>query len=314
MSRIGIITNPHSKLNKRHPERQRLLGYILGEHGNLELTNSLADLARVAQKFKDSDIAVVAVNGGDGTINRTLTAMIQAYGEKPLPKFLILRGGTINVLAENIGVSGNPEQILVRYIESLSGLRPSTITTYRTLCVGGHYGFLFGNGLVANYLEEFYKNKTGPLGAIWLIVKIHFWYLWSFEKFRKLIGEWTYKLTYGPNNAIQITQKTIAVMASTVEKMPLGPKLFPLARRSLDEFQFFSLNISARAIVWRLPLAFIRNGEGESFGKLSHVTKKLILESAEGRRQKYTLDGELFTSEDGKLEISLGPLVDLVVV
>ena len=63
MSGIGIITNPHSKLNKRNPNRTALLGYILGAKGQLEVTNTLADLGRVARDFKDKGITTLAING-----------------------------------------------------------------------------------------------------------------------------------------------------------------------------------------------------------------------------------------------------------
>src|SRR5438128_2499711 len=102
MSGIGIITNPHAKLNKRNPSRTALLGYILGQQGQLEVTNSLEDLSRVACEFRDQRIGILAINGGDGTISRTLTAFIHEYDGLPLPKVVLLRGGTINVLAKNL--------------------------------------------------------------------------------------------------------------------------------------------------------------------------------------------------------------------
>jgi diacylglycerol kinase (ATP) len=315
MPGIGIITNPHSKLNKRFPERQKLLGYIVGEHGKLELTNSLDDLSTAAEKFRDRDIEVLGINGGDGTINRTLTAIIRAYGsQKPLPKILILRGGTINVLAENIGVSGSPEAILVRYIESLSGLRLSRVEEYKTLRVGNHYGFLFGNGMVANYLSEFYKNKTGPLGAVWLVIKIHFWFLWNRKRYFDIVKDRGFEIVLNNELSTKQTERNVAMMASTVERMPLGPRLFPLARMSKDQFQFFSLSFSANSVVWRLPFAFFSNKEGQAFGKTSKLVSSLSLTTTDHEPQMYTLDGELFTAQDGKLEISLGPSVQLIVV
>lgn len=313
MAGIGIITNPHSKLNKRDPNRQRLLGYILGEHGKLELTSSLADLARVAENFRDHEISVLAINGGDGTISRTITAFIRAYGNKPLPKVLILRGGTINLLADNLGLKGSPESILVRFIESMSEIRQTRLETYRTLEVDGHYGFLFGNGVVANYLEEFYKKKTGPVGAVLMILRAYLWYVFSRKRYEALVGERRYQVEIN-HQSIDLGERTSAAfMASTVERMPLGPRFFPLARRP-GLFQFFSLEIPAAQLVWRLPFAFIRNSEGRHFGKLSRLASSLSLTTVDHAPQKYTVDGELFCAQDGKLEISLGPAVTFVVV
>lgn len=313
MAGIGIITNPHSKLNKRDPNRQRLLGYILGEHGKLELTTSLADLARVAENFRDHEISVLAINGGDGTISRTITAFIRAYGNKPLPQVLILRGGTINLLADNLGLRGSPETILVRFIESLSGIRQVKTEVYRTIRVKEHYGFLFGNGMVANYLEEFYKKKTGPVGAIFMIFKAYLWFVFSRARYLALVGERQYHVEIN-QRAIDLGVRTSTTfMASTVERMPLGPRFFPEAR-SPGLFQFFSLEVPAHQLVWRLPMAFLMNREGHHFGKLSRLASSLSLETDDQSPQKYSLDGELFCAQDGKLEISLGPAVTFVVV
>ena len=101
MSGIGIITNPHSKQNKRNPSRSQLLSYILGKQGQMEVTQSLDDLAQVAEKFKKNEIEILAINGGDGTISQTLTAFHKVYGDTKLPKIAILPGGTMNVRSED---------------------------------------------------------------------------------------------------------------------------------------------------------------------------------------------------------------------
>ena len=314
MPGIGIITNPHSKMNKRNPRIQRLLGYIVGERGNLELTNSLSDLAKAAENFRDRSIDVLAINGGDGTISRTLTAFVRAYKDQTLPPVLILRGGTINVLAENLRLKGSPEAILVRYLESLSGLRDHTTVSIRSLRIQDHYGFLFGNGMISNYLEEFYKNKTGPLGAVYLFLKIYLWRFLKPELFYKTIGERVYQLKFGGPSLSLSAHSSCAVMGSTIEHMPLGPKLFPNATKSKDHFSVFSLRQPAKDLFWRLPLALTFNQEGQRFGRLNRQTNSLVIEPADGKLQKYSLDGELFEASDGKLEISLGPLIDFIVV
>lgn len=314
MPGIGIITNPHSKLNRRHPSRQRLLGYIVGEHGKLELTNSLDDLARAAVQFRDHRIEVLAINGGDGTISRTLTAFIRAYQGQPLPKVLILRGGTINVLSDNLGIKGSPEAILVRYIESMSEVRTSTTQRYYTLAVGDHYGFLFGNGMVASYLEEFYRNKSGPAGAIYLLFKVYLWRLFRKDHFLAFIGERSYRLHLNHSAIALGESRSCAVMASSIEKMPLGPRLFPDARMKRGHFSIFSLEIPAISLPWRLPLAVLFNKQGRRFGRVNRLVESLKLDTADGRVQKYSLDGELFEAHDGKLEISLGPEVEFIVV
>ena len=314
MSGIGIITNPHSKLNRRRPDRQKLLGYIVGERGKLELTNSLEDLARVAESFRERGIEVLAINGGDGTVSRTLTAFIRAYQGSALPKVLILRGGTINVLAENLRLQGSPEAILVRYLESISLVRPSTIQRIRCISIDNNYGFLFGNGLVANYLEAFYLNKTGPVGAVMLVIKIYFWRLFQYERFLSIVNERIYDLKLDGAQVQLHGVCTSVIMASTIERMPLGLKLFPYARRSPGQFQVFWLEIPVKQIALRLLAALTFNQLGKRFGRVNRLVKDLTIETKDEKLQKYTLDGELFSAASGKLKLTLGPEIEFIVV
>ena len=312
MAGIGIITNPNSKLNIKKPTRGLLLGYIVGQFGNLEITNSVDDLGRVAQLFKQQSIEILAINGGDGTISRTLTAFIRAYGAKDLPKVLVLRGGTINMLADNLGIRGTPEEILVRMLECQSGLRPKEIRSLATLSVGGQAGFLFGNGLIARYLEEFYRQKSGPAGAIMLILKIYFKWIFTPAKYRALVREESYRVAFDGQDS-PTASKSLAMMISTVEKAPLGFRVFPEASSDLGRFQYFSLEMSPSSLPWRLVFAFLRNRSGRFFGKVSRTASTAVI-AAESGRQFYTLDGELFTAPAGRLAVGVGPVVQFVVV
>src|SRR5437762_2543265 len=103
---IGVITNPRSRMNKRDPSRMRKLGYLIGDRGSAAATRSLDDLYRVAEEFKSADIDVLGINGGDGTIHHTLTAFVRTWGDKPLPLIAILRGGTMNTIANSYGIKG----------------------------------------------------------------------------------------------------------------------------------------------------------------------------------------------------------------
>lgn len=312
MGGIGIITNPNSKLNKKMPARGRLLGYIVGQFGNLEITNSVDDIGRVATLFKEKAIETLAINGGDGTISRTLTAFVRAYGNEPLPQVLILRGGTINMLADNLGIRGSPEEILVRMLESQSGLRTRRVKPLATLSVGGQYGFLFGNGLVARFLAEFYKKKTGPIGSLLLVLKIYLNWLISYRNYSKMVFSEPYRVAFD-GQASPVIHNSLAMMASTVERMPLGVRLFPEVAKGLSRFQFFSLEMSARSLPWRLPLAVMSNRPGRWFGKVTKMGSQLVI-SAESGKQSYTIDGELFEAPNGRLAVDIGPVVQFVVV
>lgn len=310
MSGIGIITNPHSKLNKRNPQRSALLGYILGEKGRLEVTNNIEDLERVAAEFKSKGIGILAINGGDGTICRTLTAFIKVYKDSPLPKVALLKGGTINVLANNLKISGTPEQILYRMVEIYSNVDKDFETQVLTsIEVEGTYGFLFGNGAASSFLKEYYKRKSGPLGAFLWSMAVWFSGMWNGALYRSVIEDQLQELY--PADGPPFAHSSLAVFACTLKRMPLGYPMFRSVQLGSDEFQCVSFTLSAKDAVWKLPWTMVKLHQENNKNKLSFKTSGLGIESGEGPFE-YTLDGELYTSATRRLDIRTGPKIEFI--
>ncbi len=308
MPGIGIITNPHSKLNKRDPSRIRLLGYVLGEKGTIEVTQSLEHLEEVAQKFKDNNIDILAINGGDGTISQTLSAFLRVYKEAPLPKVAVLRGGTMNVLAVNLGIKGRPEKILSLLLELASEPDALTTTKIPSLMVDGRIGFVYADGTCTRILEEFYKNKSGTLGAVWLGVKLVFSSFVKGELFKRTVVQ--EKIEFRANGFPVQNHATLSVLAATIRRLPLGLPFFGLIHKDSKVFQAISVTSTPERLLWHLPVVMLHNKENESLGKLSYCTDRLAV-TAPGRF-RYTLDGELYESQDSGVELKLGPVIEFV--
>ena len=89
--------------------------------------------------------------------------MIRAYGDDPLPPVAILRGGTMNTVATSFGIRGEAPRCFRahRQAQARAAFDSSTSALLR---VGDAYGFIFGNGLIYNFLEAYYGTGT-PLAA-----------------------------------------------------------------------------------------------------------------------------------------------------
>ena len=182
MPGIGIITNPHSKQNKSDPTRSEVLAYILGEHGIIRSTKCLNHLKETAKEFFKKDIEILAINGGDGTISRTIDIFIKTYGSKKLPKVAILGGGTVNFLKSNLKITNSSENLLNKLTQMYSSNEALDVENIRTLKVEKNFGFLYADGLCARFLEKFYSNKNSSTGSIWLLTKLFFQNLFFKEK------------------------------------------------------------------------------------------------------------------------------------
>ena len=69
MSGIGIISNPKSKQNRKHPEKMHNLAYLVGPKGEAKETRTFDDLYRVVEDFHRAKIDIIGINGGDGSLH-----------------------------------------------------------------------------------------------------------------------------------------------------------------------------------------------------------------------------------------------------
>ncbi|MFK7823368.1 MAG: diacylglycerol kinase family protein [Oligoflexales bacterium] len=308
MAGIGIIANPHSKLNKRNPRRQHLLSYIAGEKGRLEVTNNLDELRKVAQDFRHRAIKILAINGGDGTISRTITAFIDAYQEEPLPKIALLGGGTMNMLADNLGIKGSPEENLFRLIEQHSLLEEENVFPLNTIKIGSDYGFLFADGTSARFLDEFYKNKTSALGSASLVIKAAVSALVNGSLFRKIVKGDMVSIT--PINQENIRVLSLSVLVSSVPKIPHGIQMFPEVSQGDEGFNVLCITLKVEEVIRKFFQTLLFKPYREGYGKIRFRSSGLQIKHENS--MPYTLDGELFSADSGMIKLEKGPEIQFL--
>src|SRR5690606_30286641 len=137
------------------------------------------------------DIDVLGISGGDGTNGTTITGFLDVYQGNALPQIAFLRGGTMNTVANSVGVRrGRPEGLLDRlcraYVQRAArpladverhvmciraeGARPSAggasasgaPRSVRSPPLATKYGFNFGTGVVCGFLSEYYAYGQPP--------------------------------------------------------------------------------------------------------------------------------------------------------
>ena len=176
MPGIGVIINPHAKANRKvAAERETRMVKILGGSGIVRVTETLQALDDAAREFRDLDIDILAICGGDGSDHCTLTALTRVWGERPLPLLLPLRAGSINYVADVTGWRrGSPEQGLAAALRDYRrGITP--VTTERDLLRvnGTELGFLLSFGTAVNYLRAYYAlPRQGSWAATTLLARL----------------------------------------------------------------------------------------------------------------------------------------------
>ncbi|MFP6730785.1 MAG: diacylglycerol kinase family protein [Alphaproteobacteria bacterium] len=117
MRKIGIISNPGSHHNLRHMVGFREM--ITSEPDLLYVeTDDMVALPEIFADFARRDVGLILINGGDGTAQATMTAVLNHgdASEKP-PSLAVLPAGRTNLIAHNIGLAGSPEVGLARLLD-----------------------------------------------------------------------------------------------------------------------------------------------------------------------------------------------------
>ncbi|MCB1214108.1 MAG: hypothetical protein KDK66_01405 [Deltaproteobacteria bacterium] len=171
MAGIGIIVNPKGRHYKQDPGRIQRLSFIVGDKGSYSPTEDLHDLRRVLEEFKTRDIDILGIGGGDGTNHVVLTHLIDIYGEKELPQLAFLRGGTMNTLANSVGIKGAPEKILSRLIYKYHEGKSFKTDELDIMKINDEYGFIFGCGGIYNFMQAYYAGSwtASPPKAVYTL-------------------------------------------------------------------------------------------------------------------------------------------------
>ena len=115
---------------------------------------------------------MIAVHGGDGTLHKLVTALGRAFGDAPIPPVAILGGGTMNVVSASLHIRERAIPFVRELVQTARAA--ATFQTVRRRCmrIGDNLGFIFGNGLMANFLGEYYgTGNYGPMRAAWLLLR-----------------------------------------------------------------------------------------------------------------------------------------------
>jgi diacylglycerol kinase (ATP) len=305
---IVVFVNPHSRANRKNPRLAQWLAEAVGDAGRMVAAQTLEALEAEARALALAPPAIIAVHGGDGTLHKILTALLRAFQGRKLPPIAILGGGTMNVVASSLRIRVRALPFLRRLVRmDRAGQAPVTLSR-RCIQVDDQFGFVFGNGLLANFLVEYYAGEGyGPARALWLMGRLFFSALVGGAFVQRVFRRFRGRVTVD-GTALQFPD-LMAVGAGTVREVGLGFKLYHRADDDPDRFAVLAIHAGARALV--PDLLSVRTGRGISPARaFSAVASSLEIEPSDPDAP-YTIDGDLYRAQ-GQLRISVGPEVAIV--
>ena len=317
---LGVIVNPNALGVRRDPALADRLRAVLGDDGEVVATRTPAELPEAVARFAARGYDPIGICGGDGSNLSTISQLVahaerlgpgQAAGR--LPRFAILRGGTVNTVAGNLGIRGRPEELLARLVARLRAGRPLDEVEQDLLCVNGMYGFLFAAAMGARFLEAYYGAPVqGVAAAVVLATRTIASSLVQGSYARWLFQPVPMRLT-ADGEELPLDRARL-LLASTVPDVGIGNRVTWQAGRVPGRFHLVASNLPTTSMA--LQIHRVRLGRplegGPQEAHLAHVDRlarslHIRFEAA----QPFTLDGDLFRAE--QVTIAIGPRIRVVI-
>ena len=304
---IGVVSNPRARENAADPARIERLRRILDNEGVLCEARTIEEIADIAWEFRRSEIDILAIDGGDGTLHHTLSAFISVYSGADLPLIALLRGGTMNTIANSLGIKGLSEVILQQTVRGIKGWAPLEVVRTNALGVNNRYGFIFGMGFPVSLLDAYYRG--GGRGR-WKTIKVLLKILPSTlgkesartNFFRPLEADiWLdgEKLPMG---------RYTAILGSTVKGVGLGFKPTRRAGEKEGLFQILCLDMGPRRMAvnaFKVLLAMELRDE-RLFNRMATRSVINLREPADMQ-----IDGEIFRNQK-EVRLRIGPAIRFI--
>ena len=115
--RVGLIINRRSRRNR---SKSWPAAALADPRLSVAALDEFGELPDAVSRMMQQDVGVLAISGGDGTIQAVLTELGNAGALAKPPVLAVLAGGTTNMIAGDVGLRGRPEQALARLL-SLAG-------------------------------------------------------------------------------------------------------------------------------------------------------------------------------------------------
>ena len=166
--RIALLSNPGGGYNRRAGlETLDRVAHRIGiPHYRAKKPEDIAAaLTAMAREKPD----IVAINGGDGTVDLAITLMRNRHMFEREPGLMLLRGGTTNMIHRDCGMSDRPARALLRYIReggTTVERRPLEVTAPLS---SPRYGFFIGTGAIpraALAMRSGLHRRRGMTGKI----------------------------------------------------------------------------------------------------------------------------------------------------
>ena len=246
-------------------------------------------------------VDIIAIFGGDGTMQHSLSQLLHQRGNRPLPPIAVLPFGTTNMNAKDINQAQGQRQTVETLQRIINGDKfPSLDRPLVRVVDGGsvHHGFFFGAGVIAKAIEQLNAGKKpGPIGN-------QLFSFWAMLSGLRSASAATDVVLNGAHHSIYV------LMATTLDKLLFGCRPY-WGEAESGSLRLTWVEADAPHLLRHAP-GLLRGSPGlaDKDGYESQAIERATLELS----SPYILDGEIFQPSGGCITIEQSEPIHWVVL
>jgi len=305
--RLGLLSNPLSGGNRKGLAaiHRALDGQDNASHHEVQTPE---EVAAAIVECAEQEVDIVAVNGGDGTIQAVLTALLHRQPFDRMPLLALLRAGTDSVIPGDVGLRGSREEGLRKLLSWTRRRDDNGVVVKRSIMrvqpapdQEPRYGMIFGAAIVYQATQFCHRriHAIGLRGELAPGLTMARFVLAILSKNRKYVSPVpiAIRLDHMPPQQHDF----LVVVISTLQRLFLG--IDPFWGAGTGPLRFSAVAAHPKYFLRALPLLV----RGRKFrhatpknGYYSNNVDKIELTMD----TKFTLDGQIYTPNP-----QLGPVV-----
>jgi len=274
VTEIGALINRQAGGVRRNPAWTHRMQAMLPP-GQVVVTSAAEEVVPALERLRTIGVETLMVCGGDGTVGKTLTALLECWPEALRPRIVLAPGGTVNTIAKSLGANADPVKLLERLVSG----GPMRIETERPLLRARsaeglvRAGMIFVNGVGVRFLRMYYEGaRPGALGAAHVVARVVSSGLVSGRLARKMFSPAAVRIRVD-DQALDYDHFT-AMAAGTVRHIGIGFQPFSMADRDPHRFHFAFSDAPSTRLVRELPA--LRRGRIRDDSCVEHHCAKRV--------------------------------------
>jgi hypothetical protein len=299
--RVGVLHNPRSHRNRQGipPVADARIQAFAPATAH-ELDEAMNKLAR-------SDIDLLVIDGGDGTVRDVLTRALTRFSN--LPAVAVVPHGKTNALARDLDTplhwsveaaiaamrSGSPRRTHRPVLQVIRPARPDIVLS----------GFIFGVGALVQGTQLAQKaHRAGLFNGVAVGASMAAFLASMLIGGRRSSSGGPIGLAFG--NQVPESRKRFLVLASTLERLPLRMRPFGKSRAGL---KVIDVDAPPRRLLRALPP--ILSGREPEWLAAAGYRRAQARELRVTGVDRFVLDGEILPA-DGCIMVREGPLIEFI--